>query len=241
MGKIIGWILGLIARIPPRLFEKTIEATLRVLSDRPTKKADAILLFGRAEGDDEPALFDFVAKLANEGNGTTVLVNGAQGQQQGSEVPFSSWPGGAIFKERLQKLGVKDIRFFPKENPTVKEGRACNTAEEAESMLDYVINRMNCETVILVAWPHQILRCMGSMVNALNKKKGDGIYINIYCACPSNCNWIKEVKGSQGMNPMERKLHINLEYSRIHKYVGKGVASVDEILAYMNKRDWINE
>jgi hypothetical protein len=237
MGKIIGWLLGKIARIPPRKFEKTLEATLRVLSDRPRQKVDAILFFGRAEGDDQPELFDFVAELANSGKGTTVLVNGAQGQKKGSEVLYSSWPGGKIFKERLQKRGVKDVRFFPKENPTIKEGRACTTAEEAEGMLDYVINRMNCESVILVAWPHQILRCIGSMVSAYNKKKSSGIYLNIYCACPSNCDWLRDVAGSQGENVMERKFHINLEYSRVHQYVGKGVASIDEILAYLNRRD----
>lgn len=197
----------------PKNFDELIyELFARTWTNKPkTKSKTAIGLHGRAWGDDEPALFDHVSNITHGSVfNIPVLVNGSDGQKKNGKIPGESWPGGKVFREELQERKVQDIRLFPCENPT-PDYRADTTVEESEMMLDHAILN-GLESIILVSWQHQMVRCLVSMVKAMKKSKR---FINVYCECPQNCSWLRIVRGSQGMNKTERKNHAGLELIRL--------------------------
>lgn len=222
-GTLIGWILGKIAKLPQTKLEQYVELSLRVTSDRPRRPVDAILFFGRAKGDDE-GLFDFVASLMHNGVAKNLVLNGSNGERHGGTTPGESWPGCKEWSRKLEERDVENIHYCKP---------ALNTGDEAQKMLQYCLTQ-NWKSVVIVAWPHQLVRCFLSMVEAMNRLQQP---IMVYHACPEKCDWEEDVPGSQGMNKMPRHLHIQLEYSRIHQYMNKGVASVEKGLEYFKARE----
>jgi hypothetical protein len=164
--------------------------------------------------------------LMHSGSARNIIINGSDGRREGGVTPGESWAGYEVWKRRLEERSVENIH---------KANGATNTAGESKEMLQYAQN-MHWTSGLIVAWPHQLVRCMGSAIFAMDKKPP---LLQIHTVAPPTCDWYKKVKGSQGQNEMSRYEHIFLEYSRILNYVGQGVASIERMFEYYEQKQFV--
>ncbi len=201
-----------------------VVGTLLVTTDRVTEPVDVIFLFGRAHGDDNKEFFQTVAKLYRQGTAKNIIINGSDGERIGGNIPGEAWAGKIEWTKHLVELGVsrEHIHYALPSFHTAGEGRA---------MFSYAHSK-GWKTAIIVAQPHQLLRCMAGLIHYMRTVRN---WMRIYCVAPTKCDWFELTAGSQGLNEMERIDHIPLEYSRIHKYIDD-LATMPEVIVYYRNR-----
>lgn len=210
-----------------------LEATIMVLSDWPTELVDALLMFGRAKGDDNKRYFETAVKVWELGLADHLLINGSDGERLDRK--GKAWAGKEEWTEKLLDLGVEreSIDYFP---------AAYTTPGEAQVIIPDLVRR-RWKTAAIYAQPHQALRCMAGLVRAMQTQNQ---WLKIYCITPKTCDWFETTCGSQGEMPMPRHKHIFMEYQRIDRderellfpgHVKDDLATPQEIFTYYQKRE----
>lgn len=141
------------------------------------------------------------------------------------------FPGYSIWKSELLNLNIPKqvVNPVPLQNNT-----SLNTLIESEALVKYLKNN-NIKSVIAVASPFQQPRAFMTAVTVANR-----LYpkLKIYSYSGESLPWNEKAIHSQGSLRALRMDIIKAEYARILTYQAKGdIASCDEVLDYLNKRD----
>ncbi|OHA26474.1 MAG: hypothetical protein A3C06_02765 [Candidatus Taylorbacteria bacterium RIFCSPHIGHO2_02_FULL_46_13] len=179
------------------------EVTNMLLSCRPQKPVNAILMHARSFDGDDDGLFELVRKLIPS-VAPIVVINGGGGE--GMRGPSKkAWPGVEEYEKRLSSLGVMDI---------IRSAPARHTQEESEKFVD-IIKERGWRRVVVANLPHYLLRSMLSGVCEIQKR---GLSVLLYPVAPVSLSWRKPVFGSQGVSPIKRFAQCHEELKRITEY-----------------------
>lgn len=201
---------------------------LRALFFRPPPpKVSAAFFHGRAlKGEGETAedgdfLFELVAAGYRRGQFPLVVIPGGDGSGMDGT---PAWAGSAVWRRRLEALGVGEIADA--------EATPINTREENRAFLG-AAKSAGFKSAVVVAQPHQIPRIMLGMVDEMDKV---GYPMRVYPLSPSvwRVNWTAYVRGSQGKNPVPRVFQVLAEARRWGTYQAKGdLVSWRRLLEYL--------
>lgn len=201
---------------------KLYEVTNLLLSCRPKKPVDAVLLHTRSFGGDDDGLFELVAELVPS-VAKVVVINGGSGMSK-NDPSKKAWPGAEEYRRRLSEFGIMNV---------VCSAPALHTQEESEKFTDVLAER-KWKRVIVANLPHYLLRTMLSAVCEIQKRF---LPVALYPAAPTSLSWRKAVSGSQGSPPIERlaqcpgELKRSEDYPR--EYPGQFV-TVSELITYLS-------
>ncbi|WP_242928621.1 YdcF family protein [Pontibacter vulgaris] len=201
------------------------ELIIRTLCDTlPRTPVDAVFLFGQTE-DNEHAAF-VAARLLVESKLTgKVLCLGTKA--------MSGYPGYESWKQEIAKLGILEPVLEPVA-PIPPDTELLHTFIEAQSMVRHA-QKQQYKRIIVTAAPFQQPRAFMTAVTMALREYPD---LYLYSLPGQPLPWQEEVTHSQGQVQGTRAELIEGEMDRIKKYYAKGdLASVDEVLDYLNRRD----
>lgn len=206
---------------------KLYQAAVMLLSGRPPKPVDVLLLHNRSFEDDTD-LLEMAGAMFRRGSVRFIAVTNNEGERVGSKVPFEANPGRSYYEERLKKIGV------PRSRISIPRTRAFHTRQENTAFIRQTRYR-NWTSGAILAQPHQLLRTMLGAVQAMSM---EGYQIELYTIGPQHTSWLKTVKGSQGEEEKSREDHVREEFNRILKYQASGnLATFSELFAYLEARE----
>jgi hypothetical protein len=201
------------------------ELIIRTLCDTlPQTAVDGLFLFGQT-ADNQTSAFAAVQQLLQDKRTNKVLFLGA--------APMSGYPGYDNWKRELSKLGVEEnmLEAVP---PVPVDTDMLHTRIEAESMVLHA-RKKGYKKLIVTAAPFQQPRAYMAAVTAVLQHYPQ---LYIYSQAGKAMPWQEEVVHSQGEVQDERAGLIQGEMERIRKYNAKGdLASVEEVIDYLNRRD----
>jgi hypothetical protein len=196
---------------------------IRVLCDtRPAEVADGAFLFGQTP-DNQESVFVAAAQLLDTNLVRRILFVDTP--------PMSGFPGFRAWQTALNGLGIGNLQI---EGITGVESEILHTLIEAEAMVKFARDR-NYRSLYVVAPPfHQPRAFMTAVTAALRYYPALKLYSQPGAPQP----WEESVVHSQGQTRGFRLALIDGELDRIRKYNAKGdLASVEEVLAYLQRRD----
>jgi hypothetical protein len=201
------------------------ELIIRTLCDTlPTAPLDGLFLFGQTE-DNQAAAFEAAQLLLRNKYTDKVLCLGT--------APMSGYPGYAAWKEELRKLGIGEGQLLPVP-PVPADTQLLHTFIEAQSAIRYA-REQEYKTLVVTAAAFQQPRAFMTAVT-LALREYPQLYLYSWPGKP--LPWQEEVTHSQGEVQGTRAELIAGEMDRIKSYYAKGdLASVDEVLDYLNRRD----
>ena len=201
------------------------ELIIRTLCDTlPEEPADALFLFGQTE-DNQESVFAVARQLLQAQSINKLLFTGTG--------PVSGYPGYEIWKAALVCSGVgeEQVEAVP---PVPANTDILHTGIEANSLAVFAKERQY-RRVIVTASPFQQPRAYMAAVTAALRRYPE---LYIYSLPGKALPWKEEVMHSQGKVQDARAGLIAGEMERIQKYHATGdLASVDEVIAYLNRRD----
>jgi hypothetical protein len=145
--------------------------------------------------------------------------------------PVSGYPGYDAWTERLIKQGVDPQYIAGVPMPQVP---VLHTLAEAEAVVTYARQQRFRSLYVTAAPFHQPRAYMTAVTAALR------IYpeLNLYSQTGTPLSWLEEAVHSQGKTKGARMQLITGELHRIEKYQKQGdLASVEQVLAYLDRRD----
>ena len=201
------------------------ELIIRTLCDTlPEEPADALFLFGQTE-DNQESVFAVARQLLQQKRIRKALFLNTG--------PISGYPGFGRWKEALFRSGVGEGHVEPVP-PVPADTDILHTGIEANSLAVFAKERQ-CRRVIVTASPFQQPRAYMAAVTAALRSYPE---LYIYSLPGKALPWKEEVVHSQGEVQDARAGLIAGEMERIRKYHAIGdLASVDEVIAYLNRRD----
>lgn len=201
------------------------ELIIRTLCDTlPEAPADALFLFGQTEDNQESAFAVARQLLRQERVSRVLFLNTG---------PISGYPGFESWKNALVNAGVGEGMLEPVP-PVPADTDILHTGIEATSMVA-LAKKQNFKRIIVTASPFQQPRAYMAAVTAVLKSYPQ---LYVYSLPGKALPWKEEVVHSQGKVQDARAGLISGEMERIRDYHAIGdLASVDEVLAYLNKRD----
>jgi len=201
------------------------ELIIRTLCDTlPEEPADALFLFGQTEDNQESA-FAVARHLLQQQRVKKVLFLHTG--------PISGWPGFDNWKEALLNSGMEEELLEPVP-PVPADTDILHTGIEAESVVAHA-REQQYKRLIVTAAPFQQPRAFMAAVTAAQQSYPE---LYLYSHPGKAMPWKEEVTHSQGKVQDERAGLISGELERIREYHAKGdLASVEEVIAYLNKRD----
>lgn len=204
------------------------QASVMVLSGRPTKTVDVLFFHNRSFGD-YTDLFEMAGEIFRKGSVRFVTVTNNEGERFGSTIPFEANPG---MTECIRCL--TEEQQIPSENILVPKTKAFHTRQENNTFLE--LSRQNSwRSGVILTQPHQLLRAMLGMVQAMGK---EGYQMEVYTAAPPSTPWQEIVKGNQGVDLKPRVEYIADELERIYRYQASGeLATLDELFEYLKARE----
>lgn len=196
------------------------QALATLLSTKPAS-ADAVFFHARGFGDDD-GLFELAAQLIKDGAARFVAINGFDGEGMGSEKVSL---GKDEYLRRLEECGLE------RSSITLTEP-ARNTRDENTAFLGLARER-GWQSAIIIAQPHQLFRII---LGALNEMKRRQMSFILRWAYPSNVDWQKLIRASQGEVRNCRFDDIRAEFERIPRYIAKGdLVTLGELIEYLRK------
>lgn len=201
------------------------ELIIRTLCDTlPEEPADALFLFGQTEDNQESAFAVAQQLLQQERIRKVLFLNTG---------PISGYPGFESWKNALVRAGVEEALLEPV--PSVPANtEILHTGIEASSLVALARERQY-KRLIVTASPFQQPRAYMAAVTATLKNYPE-LYLYSHPGKP--LPWKEEVVHSQGKVQDARAGLISGEMERIREYHKKGdLASIDEVIAYLNRRD----
>ncbi|MFD2999360.1 YdcF family protein [Pontibacter toksunensis] len=201
------------------------ELIIRALCDTlPPEPADALFLFGQTEDNQESVLVAAQQLIQRKKTPKVLFLNTG---------PISGYPGFQSWKDALVSMGVAEDPVEPV--PLVPaETDILHTGIEAESLVAHALKQQYTR-IIVSASPFQQPRAFMTAITAALK-----IYpeLELYSYPGKALPWKEEVVHSQGKVQAARAGLVSGEMKRIRNYHEKGdLASVDDVLVYLNKRD----
>ena len=143
----------------------------------------------------------------------------------------SGFPGYNVWEKKLNELGVSNDYI---EGVKIKNTTLLNTLTDSEAMVRFAKLRQYQSVYIVAAPFHQLRAFMTAVSVALHEFPELKLYSYVGNPLP----WSENVVHSQGETRGTRSSLIKKELDRIDKYYRKGdLASVEEILTYLNNRD----
>ena len=121
------------------------EATLRVLSDYPSKPVEAVFFHGRSFGD-ETGLFEMVLDMYRTSDIRYIALFNNEGERFGGTVLFQANPGKTYYDLTLQEMGVDSDRILFADP-------GYNTRQENETFCK-LAQRERWKSAVIVAQPH---------------------------------------------------------------------------------------
>ena len=201
------------------------ELIIRTLCDTlPATPADALFLFGQTEDNQDTAFA--TAKLLLQDNYTTkVLFLGTE--------PMSGYPGGASWFAAMHALGLPQDALVQIQ-PVPANTDMLHTGIEATSMVKHALAH-GYKKVIVTAAPFQQPRAFMAAATAAMRLYPE---LKLYSLPGKPLPWQQVAVHSQGKTESTRAGLIAGEMKRIEKYSKHGdLATVDEVLTYLNNRD----
>lgn len=206
---------------------KFCQATVMVLSGQPRKPVDALLFHNRSFGD-YTGLFEMAEEMLRRGRVRFIAVTKNEGERYGSTVPFEANPGKTWCINNLLTQGI------PTENIIFPNTMAFHARQENDAFLE-LSKQMEWRSGVILAQPHQLLRAMLGMVQAMNL---GGYQMEIYTAAPVSTPWQQVVSGNQGLESKPRIDHIQDEWERVRRYQDLGnLATFGQLFDYLKARD----
>ena len=201
------------------------ELIIRTLCDTlPEEPADALFLFGQTKDNQESA-FAVARQLLQQKRIKKVMFLHTG--------PISGYPGYASWKKALMRAGVEEGLLEPVP-PAPADTGILHTGIEATSLVAHA-KKMQYKRLIVTASPFQQPRAYMAAVTAALKSYPE---LYLYSHPGKALPWKEEVVHSQGKVQDARAGLISGEMGRIREYHKKGdLASVGEVIAYLNKRD----
>ena len=201
------------------------ELIIRTLCDTlPPTPADALFLFGQTV-DNQEAAFAAAKLLLKENLTSKVLFLGTG--------PMSGYPGGPNWKAAMYSSGIPEAAM-ELILPVPANTEMLHTGIEANSMVKHALAH-GYKKVIVTAAPFQQPRAFMAAVTAALRTYPE---LKIYSLPGKSLPWQEVAVHSQGKTESTRAGLIAGEMKRIEKYSKQGdLASVAEVLAYLNSRD----
>jgi peptidoglycan hydrolase-like protein with peptidoglycan-binding domain len=201
------------------------ELIIRTLCDTlPAAPLDGLFLFGQTE-DNQVAAFEAAQLLLQSGRTPRVLCLGTG--------PMSGYPGYEAWRQELGKLGIGEEQLQPVP-PVPADTQMLHTFIEAQSAIRYA-RKQGFKKLVVTAAPFQQPRAFMTAVTLALREYPE---LYLYSLPGKPLPWQEEVKHSQGEVLGTRAELIAGEMDRIKTYYAKGdLASVDEVLDYLNRRD----
>lgn len=206
---------------------KFYKATLMLSSGAPQQPVDVLFFHNRSFGD-YTGLFEIAGEAFHRGRTRFIAVTNNEGERFGSTTPFEANPG---MTECIRLL--TEVQQIPPEMIIAPETKAFHVRQENAAFLELSRQR-SWRTGIILTQPHQLLRTMLGMVQAMEQQE---YHMEVYTTAPSSTPWQEVVRGSQGIDSKPRVEHIADELERIHHYQGTGeLATFDQLFDYLNAR-----
>lgn len=207
---------------------KARQAIIMVLSGQPTKSVDVLFLHNRSFND-YTNLFEMTGAMFQRGRVRFIAVTNNEGEKFGSTVPFEANPG---MTECIRHL--TEEQQIPPENILYPKTKAFNTREENDAFLE-LSRREGWQTGVILTQPHQLLRAMLGMVQAMDTA---GYQMEIYTAAPNSTPWQEVVQGNQGAERKPRIEHIpdELERADYRRSTGE-LATFEQLFDYLKARE----
>ena len=201
------------------------ELIVRTLCDTlPARPADALFLFGQTP-DNEQAVFAVAQEAVQRGLTDKVMCLGTQA--------MSGYPGYASWKAQFAARGIGEEVLEPVA-PVPAGTQMLHTFIEAQSAIRHARQHKYSTLVVTAAAFQQPRAFMTAVTLALREYPG----LYIYSLPGQPLPWQQEVTHSQWEVTGTRAGLIAGEMSRIKQYYAKGdLASVGEVLDYLNRRD----
>ncbi|MFD2245604.1 YdcF family protein [Pontibacter ruber] len=201
------------------------ELIIRTLCDTlPATPADALFLFGQT-ADNQHAVFAVAQQVLQNNQAGKVMCLGTEA--------MSGYPGYASWKEEFATRGIGEGVLEPVA-PVPADTDILHTFIEAQSAIRHARER-GYKTLIVTAAAFQQPRALMTAVT-LALREYPNLYI--YSLPGRPLPWQEEVTHSQGEVTGTRAELIAGEMDRMKQYYAKGdLASVDEVLDYLNRRD----
>jgi len=199
------------------------ELIIRSLADTlPNHRLDALFLFGQT-ADNQESGFAVAERMVREAQVQKVLF-----LQTG---PLSGYPGYEAWHEQLT---AKDIPADKLEGIPDPGKEYLHTLIEAEAMVKHA-KAKGYRSIAVAAAPFQQPRAFMAAVTAAYRHYPS---LYLYSLPGKALPWCQEVTHSQGKVEDTRAGLIAGEMERIRKYNAQGdLDSVEEVLAYLNRRD----
>ncbi|MCX2740249.1 YdcF family protein [Pontibacter anaerobius] len=199
------------------------ELIIRTLADTlPEGPLDALFLFGQTE-DNQESGFAVAQRLLEQGRVQKVLFLDTQ--------PLSGYPGFERWHQELKNMGLPEDKLEGIPGPGTDY---LHTLLEAEAMVKHAKEK-SYKSIAVAAAPFQQPRAFMAAVTAAHR-----FYPSLYLFSQPGkpLPWCHEATHSQGKVENTRAGLIAGELERISKYNAKGdLNSVEEVLAYLNRRD----
>jgi uncharacterized SAM-binding protein YcdF (DUF218 family) len=199
------------------------ELLIRILCDiQPATATNATFLFGQTEDNDASVLNKVQQLLASKQTDLALFMD---------TPPANGHPGFEVWKRSLLELGVDEKNIAGVPMPQVP---VLHTLVEAEAVVTYARQHHFHSLYVTAAPFHQPRAFMTAITAALR------IYpdLKIYSQTGTPLSWLEEAVHSQGKTKGTRKQLLAGELERIEKYQKQGdLASIEEVLAYLNRRD----
>lgn len=215
-------------------------ASSLVLVDKRLK-TNALFVHGSPAADDEidAELLKLGVQMVKNEETKSLVINGLTDEACWPNGQRLAYPGSDTWGRTLNGLGFDDYLKIPASK---------HTAAESDNVI-LLAKEMGWESVVIMSYPHHILRCMLQMVFCLTRAKSD---LKVYARTLPTIDWQKVAeKGVLNSTPFSGTLvdaHIREEYERLIKYADKsGVAAdgskftphatLEELIAYYQWRD----
>ncbi|TXK36701.1 YdcF family protein [Pontibacter qinzhouensis] len=201
------------------------ELLFRSLCDTlPDAPLDGHFLYGQTP-DNEASVFAAAHYLLQNKKASRILITNTG--------PMSGFRGFSNWQDKLVEQGVAAAHVVPVP-PVPRETPILHTLIEAQSMVAFA-KEQQLKSIVVTAAPFQQPRAFMTAVTAALASYPE---LRIYSYPGNAMPWQDEVVHSQGTVTGTRASLIAGELERVALYNAKGdLASVQEVLAYLNQRD----
>lgn len=204
------------------------KASIMLLSSKAPQSVDVLFFHNRSYGD-YTGLFEVAEHMFRRGWVRFIAVTNNEGERFGSIVPYEANPG----KTECIRI-LEEDHHIPHEVIVVPEITAFHTRQENTAFLE-LSGRRGWTTGVILAQPHQLLRSMLGVVQAMEQTRYN---MSVYTAAPDFTPWQEIVKGNQGLDEKPRFEHIEEELKRIRQYQVSGeLATFDQLFKYLKTRE----
>lgn len=210
-------------------------ASLLVLLDK-RPKTDGVFVHGSPTANDEidTSLLEMAVSMTKSGETDNLVINGLTDEACYLSGRRLAYPGCDTWGRTIQGFGLsKFLKILP----------SLHTAAESDNLIKLALE-MGWKNLVVMSYPHHILRCMLQMVFCLKRAGSD---LKVYTRTLPSIDWQicseKTVLGRASFQGTLIDVHVREEYERLIKYADKDGtgytphATLEELIDYCQWRD----